>query len=69
MGPGPAERQAVAPDGGATMFVEVYYRYQPLVGASLAPSTTITEIASMMVRDRRDLSLIYNAENAAKSTC
>jgi hypothetical protein len=69
MGPGPAGRQAVAPDGGATMFVEVYYRYQPLVGASLAPSTTITEIASMMVRDRRDLSLIYNAENAAKSTC
>jgi hypothetical protein len=68
-GMGPAGRQAFAPDGGATMFVEVFYRYQPLVSASLAPSTTIMETASMMVRDRRDLSLIYNSENAAISGC
>ncbi|MCG7348978.1 TadE/TadG family type IV pilus assembly protein [Sphingomonas sp. ACRSK] len=68
-GMGPAGRQAFAPDGGATMFVEVYYKYQPLVRTSLAPSSAITEIASMMVRDRRDLSSIYNAERAAVSSC
>lgn len=68
-GMGPAGRQVFAPDGGATMFVEVYYKYQPLVQTSLAPSSAITEIASMMVRDRRDLSSIYNAERAAVSSC
>lgn len=68
-GMGPAGRQAFAPDNGATMFVEVFYRYQPLVQASLAPSETIVETASMMVRDRRDLTQIYNAEKASRSTC
>ena len=55
---------------GPTMFVEVYYEYKPIIGlGSLAPSTTITEIASMAVRDRRDLSKIYNNENVTKSIC
>ena len=68
-GMGPAGRQAFAPDGGAAMFVEVHYTYQPLVRLPFAPSSTIREIASMMVRDRRDLSSIYNAERAAVSSC
>lgn len=55
-GVGPNGRQITAPDDGATMFVEVYYEYTPLVKTSLSPSTTMTETASMMVRDRRDLS-------------
>lgn len=55
-GIGPTGRQVSAPENGVTMFVEVYYEYQPLVKNSLAPSTSITEIASMMVRDRRDTS-------------
>lgn len=55
-GIGPAGRQTIAPDGGAAMFVEVYYEYKPLVQSALAPSTKMVEIASMMVRDRRDLS-------------
>ena len=54
-GIGPAP-QIIAPPDGVTMFVEVYYEYQPLVKTSLSPSSTITEIASMMVRDRRDTS-------------
>lgn len=53
-GMGIAGRQAVAPENGVTMFVEVYYEYQPLLGEHLAPSTTMIEIGSMMVRDRRD---------------
>ena len=68
-GMGPSGRQAVAPDGGSTMFVEVYYEYKPLIKTSLSPSTNMTEIASMMVRDRRDLSAIYNVEGATKSLC
>jgi Flp pilus assembly protein TadG len=55
-GMGPTGRQTIAPDGGATMFVEIYYEYTPLVQSSLAPSTKMVEIASMMVRDRRDTS-------------
>lgn len=53
MGPAP---QITAPADGVTMFVEVYYEYQPLVKTSLSPSTEMDEIASMMVRDRRDTS-------------
>ncbi len=68
-GIGPAGRQAMAPDNGAAMFVEVYYEYQPLVQLSRAPTSNFTEIASMVVRDRRDLSQVYNAESATISTC
>jgi len=68
-GIGPTGRLATAQDDNATMFVEVYYEYKPLVGTSLVPATTITEIASMAVRDRRDLTQIYNSENAPPATC
>lgn len=68
-GIGPAGRQVTAADGGATMFVEVRYTYQPILSARLAPSLEISEIASMMVRDRRDLSRIYNSESAPVSNC
>ena len=72
-GMGMANRLATAPDNGATMFVEVYYEYQPLVRSSLAPSATIIEIASMMVRDRRDLSSgeegVQQVAGVSKSSC
>lgn len=68
-GVGPNGRKISAPDNGATMFVEVTYDYKPLFKTSLAPSTTITEIASMMVRDRRDTTRVYNSENATVSSC
>jgi Flp pilus assembly protein TadG len=55
-GMGPTGRLTIAPPDGVAMFVEVYYEYKPLVKTSLSPTTTITEIASMMVRDRRDTS-------------
>ncbi|MFA5965758.1 MAG: TadE family protein [Sphingomonas sp.] len=59
-GIGPSGRQVTALSSNPTMFVEVFYTYVPLVGGSLAPTTTFTEIASMAVRDRRDLTQIYN---------
>lgn len=72
-GMGPSTRQAIAPEGGVTMFVEVYYEYQPLVKSSLAPSTAMTEIASMMVRDRRDTvggtNGVYQVAGVTPSSC
>ena len=54
-GIGPAARMVKAQDGDATMFVELFYRYTPLFSASIVPSTTISESASMTVRDARKL--------------
>lgn len=68
-GVGPAGQQITAQDDNATMFVEVYYNYTPLISLSRAPSTTMDEIASMAVRDRRDLTQIYNNEHVTASTC
>ncbi len=69
-GIGPAGRQVTAQDNNATMFIEVFYTYKPIVGlGTLAPTTTFTEIASMAVRDRRDLTQIYNTAGATAATC
>lgn len=75
-GIGPAGRQVSAPVSGVTMFVEVYYEYKPLVKTSLSPDTSMTEIASMMVRDRRDTTAatgrpdgVYPVAGVTASTC
>lgn len=69
-GIGPTGRQVTAQDDNATMFVEVFYTYKPIVGlGTLAPATSFTETASMAVRDRRDLTQIYNTAGATASTC
>lgn len=69
VGPGPESRQVRAPDNGAAMFVEVAYRYQPLIDANLAPNVEIREVASMLVRDTRDLTRIHNTEDADEAFC
>lgn len=69
VGVGPVNQQVTAPDNGAAMFVEVAYRYQPLIDANLAPDVEIREVASMLVRDTRDLTRIYNTENAERALC
>lgn len=58
-GMGPAGNQVTAPPGGAVIFVEVAYDYQPLVSARFVSSAPITAIATFVVRDSRDLSQIY----------
>ena len=68
-GIGPAGRQVTAQADSATMFVEIYYVYKPIVSARLTPGTELIEIASMAVRERRDLSTIYNTANVLPSTC
>ena len=69
VGVGPVGQQVTAPDNGAAMFVEVAYRYQPLIDANLAPDVEIREVASMLVRDTRDLTRIHNTENAERALC
>jgi hypothetical protein len=69
VGIGPANRQITAQANSATMFVEVYYVYTPLVSASLVPSTAMTEIASMAVRDRRNLTLPAQSGSVIPSIC
>jgi hypothetical protein len=58
-GMGPAGNQVTAPPGGAVIFVEVAYDYQPRVSARFVSSAPITAIATFVVRDSRDLSQIY----------
>lgn len=67
-GMGPTGSQVKAPEDGATIFVQVTYLYRPIVG-QFVPATELTEIASMPVRDRRDLSQIYPAPPATASSC
>jgi Flp pilus assembly protein TadG len=67
----PTNQQVTAQPGNATMFVEVYYVYKPLFYSkySIIPTTTFDEIASMAVRDQRDLTQIYNTEKATVASC
>lgn len=69
VGVGPVGQQVTSPDNGAAMFVEVAYRYQPLIDGDLAPDLEIREVASMLVRDTRDLREVYNNENAEEASC
>lgn len=68
-GIGPTGQQVKSPDNSATMFVEVFYRYQPLIAGSYAPNLQFSEIASMTVRDTRDLTQVYNTEGDTVSAC
>lgn len=68
---GPTGRQVAAATDGVTMFVEVRFQYKPLIKTSLSPDTEFDEIASMMVRDRRDTSddsKLANGSNNPSST-
>lgn len=59
-----------APSGAGLMFVEVNYDYQRLFGSMFMKPTKIHYIASLIVRDRRDYSQIFNpSPTAARATC
>jgi hypothetical protein len=64
-GMGPTGREVKAPAGGAIMFVEVYYTYQPLLYGSWMGPRTIRSTAAFTVRESRDLSQVYNPSPAA----
>lgn len=74
-GMGPAGRLTVAPLDGVAMFVELYYEYKPLISVSrmFGAEKNMTEVASMMVRDRRDTNGpndgIYAVAGVTPKTC
>jgi Flp pilus assembly protein TadG len=68
-GIGPVDRQVTAQPSSATMFVEVYYPYKPLISTGLVALSDFVEIASMAVRERRDLSGIQPVTGVVASTC
>lgn len=69
-GMGPASNQVIAMDGGATMFVELNYRYKPLIPIKdNVEFGEFTEIATMAVRDRRDTTQVYNEERVTPANC
>lgn len=67
-GIGPSGQQVTATDYSATMFVEIYYVYQPLFSSRLAPSTSFDETASMAVRDSRLLGSPIDPANVGTGT-
>jgi hypothetical protein len=69
-GMGDAGSQVTAPDASGVMFVEVNYKYQNLFGTIFVGPTVVHYIASFIVRDKRDYSMIYNPlPTAVRSTC
>jgi len=56
-GIGPQNRQVTPPPGGAIMFVEVQYYFRPMIvnGFTRLTGETISQVASTVVRDQRDL--------------
>jgi len=68
-GMGPAGNRITAMPDGATIFVEINYRYKPLLTSQQVTFGEFTDIAAMSVRDRRDLSQIYNVERVTPSAC
>lgn len=69
-GMGPDGQEVKAPPNNAVMFVEVFYRYEPIVMDSLFGEPELHYTASFVVRDDRDLTRIYNPSPAATpSTC
>ncbi len=59
-GMGPTGKKVTAPSGQAVIFVEVVYDYQPLISGTFTNTQTITTRSAFNVRDRRDLTQIYD---------
>ena len=68
-GMGPAGRQVSATAGTAVMFVEIVYDYQPLLYGKLVGQRRIRSTAAFNIREGRDLTQVYNTENATVSSC
>lgn len=67
-GMGPAGQELRAPAGGAVMFVEISYTYQPVIANHFTRSITqpfeIRSQAAFIVRNNRDLSELYRGDLA-----
>lgn len=61
-GMGPAGAEVLALPGGAVIFVELVYDYEPLIDVPFSQGQQIKAVASFMVRDKRDLSQVYQRD-------
>lgn len=61
-GMGPAGTEVMAQPGDGVIFVELIYNYRPLVSARFVGNREIRAIASFTVRDKRDLTQIYQRD-------
>jgi hypothetical protein len=68
-GVGPTGRQVVAPSGGAVMFVEVKYDYQPFFLDGFMDAKTISATAAMTVRNNRNLATVAPTAGVTIGTC
>jgi Flp pilus assembly protein TadG len=69
-GMGPTGQEVTAPPGSAVIFVEINYDYKPVINFGLNTARKITYVASLVVRDNRDLTQVYNPSPTATSmTC
>lgn len=64
-GMGPTGTEVSAEPGDAVIFVELVYTYRPFISDRFVGSTEIRAIASFTVRDKRDLSQIYQRDTGA----
>lgn len=69
-GMGDAGSKVNAPSGSGLMFVEVNYDYQPLISTYFLGTRRMHYLASMIVRDNRTFTQIFNpSPTATKATC
>jgi hypothetical protein len=69
-GMGPTGKEVTAADGTAVMFVEIVYKYEPLVYGNWLGSRLIKTTAAFNIREGRDLTQIYNpSPSVAVSSC
>lgn len=69
-GMGDEGEKVSAPENTGVIYVEVNYQYQPLFGTLFVKPTKLHYVASVIVRDKRDFSQIYNpSPSSTPSTC
>ena len=65
VGMGPSGQEVMAMPGDAVMFVEVVYEYQPIITDAWVGDRMIRTFASFTVRDDRDISQLYQRDDAS----
>jgi hypothetical protein len=63
-GMGPEGEEIIAFPGEAVMFVEVVYKYQPLISSAFTRADDIHATAAFNVRDNRNLEQVYQRDDA-----
>lgn len=69
LGMGSSGSMITASANNPVMFVEIRYKYTPLLFSSLTPQGEFSEMSALIVRDDRDTTQIYNDEHADISSC